>query len=248
MWVRNRQGLRAPPAGPTTASQPRGPILEATGIRTGYGSIPVLRGLNLTVNAGEVVALLGANGAGKTTTLHSLAGDLPLHSGVVKWQGRPTSASLHRRARSGLGLLTEERSVFMKLTVAENLRLGRGNPDEALSIMPELGKLMRRRAGLLSGGEQQMLTLGRALASDFKVLMIDEISLGLAPIIVKRLLRAVRDAAAKRQLGILLVEQHVAAALEFSDRAVVLRRGEIALEGASADLAGRTEVIREVYL
>jgi branched-chain amino acid transport system ATP-binding protein len=107
---------------------------------------------------------------------------------------------------------------------------------------------MRRRAGLLSGGEQQMLTLGRALASDFKVLMIDEISLGLAPIIVKRLLRAVRDAAAKRQLGILLVEQHVAAALEFSDRAVVLRRGEIALEGASADLAGRTEVIREVYL
>jgi branched-chain amino acid transport system ATP-binding protein len=200
------------------------PLLEAVDIAAGYGSIPVLKGLSLAVHPGEVVALLGANGAGKTTMLHVLAGEVPLQSGSITWMGRPIKSALHRRARRGLGLLTEERSVFMRLTVAENLRLGRGTTARALEEMPELLPLMKRRAGLLSGGEQQILALARALAGDYKLLMIDEISLGLAPIITQRLLRTVRAAALERGLGVLLVEQHVNAALRFSDRAIVLRR------------------------
>jgi branched-chain amino acid transport system ATP-binding protein len=136
----------------------------------------------------------------------------------------------------------------MRLTVAENLRLGRGTTARALEEMPELLPLMKRRAGLLSGGEQQILALARALAGDYKLLMIDEISLGLAPIITQRLLRTVRAAALERGLGVLLVEQHVNAALRFSDRAIVLRRGEVALAGSSGELSKRLDDIRRVYL
>jgi branched-chain amino acid transport system ATP-binding protein len=229
-------------------SRSQAPLLQAIDLRAGYGTIPVLRGLNLAVYSGEIVALLGANGAGKTTTLHALAGEIPLRSGTVNWLGRPAKAKLHRRARAGLGLLTEERSVFMKMSVADNLRLGRGGTEAALEAMPELRNLMSRRGGLLSGGEQQMLTLARALVGDFKVLMIDEISLGLAPIVVSRLLRLVREATREQQLGVILVEQHVPAALKFSDRAVVLSRGQVVLEGPSAELAKSPDVIREVYL
>jgi branched-chain amino acid transport system ATP-binding protein len=224
------------------------PLLEAKDLAAGYGSGPVLKGLNIAVYPGEVVALLGANGAGKTTTLHALAGELPLQGGSVRWLGKPIHSALHRRARRGLGLLTEERSVFMKLTVAENLRLGRGTTARALEEMPELRALLKRRAGLLSGGEQQILSLGRALAGDYKVLMIDEISLGLAPVIVQRLLRSIRAAAVERGLGVLLVEQHVGAALRIADRAIVLRRGEVALTGTSEELAGRLGEVRRVYL
>ena len=223
-------------------------LLRADGITSGYDGIPAIRNLSLSVKAGEVVALLGANGAGKTTTLLTLAGEVPLHSGHVTWLGQPARGPLHRRARSGLCMLTEERSLFMGLTVRQNLRLGRGPSDKALEIMPELVELMNRRAGLLSGGEQQMLTLARALAGDFQLLMIDEISLGLAPIIVRRLLSLVRQAAEERNLGVLLVEQHIGSALNFSDRAIVLRRGDIVLEGDSADLRGRVDEITDAYL
>jgi branched-chain amino acid transport system ATP-binding protein len=223
-------------------------LLRADGITSGYDGIPAVRNLSLAVKAGEVVALLGANGAGKTTTLLTLAGEVPFDSGHVTWLGQPARGPLHRRARSGLCMLTEERSLFMSLTVRQNLRLGRGSTDEALEIMPELVELMNRRAGLLSGGEQQMLTLARALAGDFQLLMIDEISLGLAPIIVRRLLSLVRQAAEERNLGVLLVEQHIGSALNFSDRAIVLRRGDIVLEGDSADLRGRLDEITDAYL
>jgi branched-chain amino acid transport system ATP-binding protein len=238
----------ASPAGDLQAPVAHDALLRADGITSGYDGIPAIRNLSLSVKAGEVVALLGANGAGKTTTLLTLAGEVPLHSGHVTWLGQPARGPLHRRARAGLCMLTEERSLFMGLTVRQNLRLGRGPSDKALEIMPELVELMNRRAGLLSGGEQQMLTLARALAGDFQLLMIDEISLGLAPIIVRRLLSLVRQAAEERNLGVLLVEQHIGSALNFSDRAIVLRRGDIVLEGDSADLRGRVDEITDAYL
>ncbi len=225
-----------------------GALLEAVGISSGYDGIPALRDVSLSVRAGEVVALLGANGAGKTTALLTLAGEVPLYSGEVRWCGSQARGPLHRRARSGLGLLTEERSLFMGLTVRENLRLGRGSVENALEAMPELRVLENRRAGLLSGGEQQMLTLARALAGDFKLLMIDEISLGLAPIIVRRLLSLVRNAAAEQNLGVLLVEQHVGSALNFSDHAVVLRLGQVVLQDVSENLRGRVDEIADAYL
>jgi len=236
--------LNAPPAG----TEPAVPLLEAVGVTAGYDGIPALRGVSLQVRPGEVVALLGANGAGKTTTLLTLAGEVPLQKGEVRWCGAKARGPLFKRARHGLGLLTEERSLFMGLTVQENLRLGRGPVGRALDAMPELRELISRRAGLLSGGQQQMLTLARALAGDFKVLMLDEFSLGLAPIIVRRLLSLLREAVAEQNLGVLLVEQHVASALRFSDRAVVLRQGEIALEGDSGQLRGRMDEIARAYL
>lgn len=236
--------LTAHPGGPELAA----PLLEAVGITAGYDGIPALRGVSLHVRPGEVVALLGANGAGKTTTLLTLAGEVPLQSGEVRWCGAKSRGPLFKRARHGLGLLTEERSLFMGLTVQENLRLGRGPVGRALDTMPELRELITRRAGLLSGGQQQMLTLARALAGDFKVLMLDEFSLGLAPIIVRRLLSLLREAVAEQNLGVLLVEQHVASALRFSDRAVVLRQGEIVLEGDSDQLRGRMDEIARAYL
>jgi branched-chain amino acid transport system ATP-binding protein len=231
-----------------TSAADHGPLLIADRITAGYDGIPALRDLSLSVNPGEVVALMGANGAGKTTTLLTLAGEVSLQGGTVTWLGRRARGPLHRRARSGLGLLTEERSLFMGMNVRQNLRLGRGPTSEALEIMPELRELMNRRAGLLSGGQQQMLTLARALAGDFRMLMLDEISLGLAPIIVRRLLGLVRQAAEERNLGVLLVEQHVGSALNFSDRAIVLRHGEIVLEGDSAELSGRVDEIAAAYL
>jgi branched-chain amino acid transport system ATP-binding protein len=224
------------------------PLLEAVGMTSGYDGIPALHDVSLCVSPGEVVALLGANGAGKTTTLLTLAGEVPLISGGVRWLGAKARGPLYKRARAGLGLLTEERSLFMGLTGRQNLRLGRGPVESALDAMPELRELTNRRAGLLSGGEQQMLTLARALAGDFKVLMLDEISLGLAPIIVRRLLSLVRMAAAERQLGVLLVEQHVGSALSFSDRAIVLRQGQIVLEGESGQLRNRVDEIASAYL
>src|SRR3954464_15533088 len=177
----------------------------------------VVRGLDLRVDPGGVVALIGPNGGGKTTTLLTLSGELPPLAGEVPLNGEVTQAPLFRRARRGLGFVTEERSVFMRLSVADNLRLARARRADVLELFPELGPLMRRSAGLLSGGEQQMLALARALAREPKLLLIDELSLGLAPLVVRRLLDAVRQAATERGLGVLLVEQHVRQALQIAD-------------------------------
>lgn len=223
-------------------------VFVAEDLNVGYGSIPVVRGLNIAVHPGEIVALLGANGAGKSTTLLALAGELRPQSGSVAFAGDASAGPLHERAKNGLGFVTEERSVFMQLTVAENLRLGRGDPSDAVDLMPELKPLLKRRAGLLSGGEQQILTLARILASDCQGLLIDEISLGLAPVVVQRLLAALRQAAREKNLAVVLVEQHVSSALEVSDRAMILRRGRVVLEGSSQDLASRTEEVRAHYL
>lgn len=213
-------------------------LLEAISFAGGYGSIVVVRDVDLQVRPGEVVALLGPNGAGKTTTLLSLAGALPVLGGRVVFDGVAVNLPLHRRARLGLGVVTEERCVFRQRTVAENLKIAGGDVALALAIFPELQPRLRVKAGLLSGGEQQMLALGGALSRRPKLLLADELSLGLAPLVTDRLLRAVREAA-DGGVGVLLVEQHVRKALRYSDRAYVMNRGRIVFEGPASGLTSR---------
>lgn len=223
-------------------------VLAASSLCAGYGGHPVVTDVDLHVDAGEVVALLGANGAGKTTTLLTLAGVLAPISGVVELFGAPTKAPLHRRAKRGLSLVTEDRSLFMGLTVAENLRVAGCERGAAADVFPELGPLMGRTTGLLSGGEQQMLTLARALARAPKLLMADELSLGLAPLIVQRLLQTVRAAADSEGIGVLLVEQHVKQALRFSDRVYVMRRGQIVFQGTVVEARSHLDELSDAYL
>lgn len=222
-------------------------IIEATGVTVGYGATTILHEIDLRVDEGEVVALLGANGAGKTTALLALAGELPIDTGSVTWKGKATQAPLHQRVRDGLAFVTEERSVFTSLTCEENLRLGRGGVAKAVALMPELEALLSRTAGLLSGGEQQILTLARALAAEPQLLLADELSLGLAPLVVDRLLGSVRRSA-DAGAAVLLVEQHVSKALAIADRAYVLQRGRIVLEGPAAQLNDQLGEIEASYL
>jgi branched-chain amino acid transport system ATP-binding protein len=220
-------------------------VLEATGVTAGYGDLAAVRDLNLSVNAGEIVALFGPNGAGKTTTLLACVGLLPCTSGAVRWHGQPAPMSLHRLARRGVAYVPEGRSVTTSLSVRENLQLGRGDVDHAVAVFPELRPLLDRKAGLLSGGEQQMLTLGRALASRPRALLVDELSLGLAPLIVKRLLLALRHAADETGLAVLLVEQQARNALEVADRWYLLKSGAVVAHG---DASSNVGVLEEAYL
>jgi branched-chain amino acid transport system ATP-binding protein len=222
-------------------------LLQATGLSAGYNGQPVVSDLDVEVQPGEVVALFGPNGAGKTTTLLTLAGELAPIAGEVMMDGKPAPSALHRRARNGLSFVTEERSVFMEMTVDENLRVARVDKPRALELFPELEPLMNRRAGLLSGGEQQMLTLARALARRPRLLLVDELSLGLAPLIVRRLLQALRTAA-DGGIGVLLVEQHVDQALKQADRVYVMERGLVILKGPKSEVADRVHEIEASYL
>jgi branched-chain amino acid transport system ATP-binding protein len=221
--------------------------LEAVKLSAGYGSIPVLREVGFTVSAGEMVALLGANGAGKTTLLRTIAGILKPSAGAVHLDGKRATRPLFHRSRAGLAYVPEERGVFRRLTTMENLRLGRGDPELALELMPELRPLVNRRAGLLSGGEQQMLSLARALASQPTVLLCDELSLGLAPIIVERLMEKLQSAA-RSGVAILLVEQQARTALSVADRAFILNRGSVVLRGKTSELLSRFDEIEQHYL
>jgi branched-chain amino acid transport system ATP-binding protein len=223
------------------------PLLEARGLCSGYASVEIVRDVTLEVRPGEVVALLGANGAGKTTTLLTLAGELKPLGGEVLLKGHRATAPLHKRARNGMALVTEERSVFPKLTTRQNLAVGRADIDNATTLFPELAPLMSRRAGLLSGGEQQMLTLGRALARQPDLLLADELSLGLAPKTVGRLLRAVR-VAADGGVGALLVEQHVHRVLEIADRVYLLHQGQIRFTGTATEARASIDEIQAAYL
>jgi branched-chain amino acid transport system ATP-binding protein len=222
--------------------------LQADGVSAGYGPQAVIHDVDLAVYPGEVVGLLGANGAGKTTTLLTLAGELPTLSGRVLMDGTATAAPLYRRARQGLTFVTEEKSVFMGLSARDNLRVADVDIDAALELFPELEKLLGVRAGLLSGGEQQMLTLARALSRRPRVLLADELSMGLAPLIVKRLLDAVVRAAKEMSTAVLLVEQHVRKALEHCDRAYVMHRGRIALSGTTGEMMDQITEIEDHYL
>jgi branched-chain amino acid transport system ATP-binding protein len=221
-------------------------VLETRDLHAGYGRVTVVRDLNLRVNAGEVVALLGRNGAGKTTALLTLAGALRPQSGEIQFLGAPDKSSLGARARRGLGLMTDDRSIFFGLSVRENLRLARGTSD-VLPLFPELQRMLDRPAGLLSGGEQQMLGLATVLARAPKLLLIDELSFGLAPRIVQRLMKSVRDAA-DAGTAVVLVEQFARIALDVADRAYVLVNGRVQSEGTTDELRTNIGELESNYL
>ncbi len=224
------------------------PAVEVADLRKAYAGREALRGVSLEVAPGEIFALLGPNGAGKTTTMLALSGELPVIAGEVLFDGRRTTSPLHRRARAGLSYVTEERSVFKGMSLRDNLRVARVNVDEVIGLFPELEKRLTVRGGLLSGGEQQMLTLARALARKPTLLLADELSLGLAPLIVDRLLQAVRDAADERGLAVVMVEQHAHKALKYADRAIVMRRGQVELDLSGEEARRRMADVEQAYL
>jgi branched-chain amino acid transport system ATP-binding protein len=229
------------------------PVLRIEDLTAGYGGAAVLRNVSLTIAAGQVVALLGVNGAGKTTTLRVVSGLVRPMSGTVVYVGADVSrASPQSLARRGIAHVPEGRGIFFGLTVAEHFRLGhRGEKldmQEALAYFPALADLLNRRAGLLSGGEQQMLALARALARRPKLLLLDELSLGLAPVIVERLLPVVRQFADDTGAAVLLVEQHVHLAVEVADTGYVLSHGEIVLERPAAELRHDKRLLVASYL
>jgi branched-chain amino acid transport system ATP-binding protein len=222
-------------------------LIAAEALCAGYGGVTVLRDVELCVEPGEIVLLIGPNGAGKTTTLLTLSGEIRHSSGSVRFDGAETRAPLHALAGKGLALVTEERSVFMGMTAAENLRVARCDSKRALDLFPELEPRLGVKAGLLSGGEQQMLSLARALARGPRLLLADELSLGLAPLIVRRLLEAVR-AAADLGVGVLLVEQHIRQAVPFADRVYIMRQGRIELSGTGKEIEARLDEVERSYL
>ncbi len=226
---------------------PEGAVLACMGLSLGYGSLPAVNELDLFVRPGEIVTVLGANGAGKTTTLLGLSGALRPMSGQVWLSGSPVSGPLYQRARQGLALVPEQRSVIYGLSVRDNLAIGRGGVEPALELFPELKPLLKQRAGLLSGGEQQILTLARALAAQPRVLLADELSLGLAPKIVDRLLEALRQAA-DGGVAMVIVEQQIRRILSYADRAYVMRRGSVVMEGTAVDIRGRIDEVEAQYL
>jgi branched-chain amino acid transport system ATP-binding protein len=233
------------------------PLLEVDEVVTGYGELRVVRGLSFTLQRDEILAVIGANGVGKTTLLNAIVGQLPLWSGRVLLDGKRVSGlAPHHAVSAGIALVPEGRRVFADLTVEENLLVGahtrRGKRDVAadlahwLEAFPVLGEYRRRTAGALSGGEQQMLALARALMSRPRALLLDEPSLGLAPKVIATVFEFIAQVRAEGT-AVVLVEQNARLALERADRAIVMQRGQIAIEGDASELA-RDPRVRDVYL
>jgi branched-chain amino acid transport system ATP-binding protein len=236
-----------PATTPTTATTDG---LVLSGVEVHRSGSPVVRGVDLVAPAGQVTVLLGANGAGKTTLLEAVSGVVPVVKGSVSLAGTDVTA-VHRSARARLGLAHVEqgRSIFPDLTVEENLLVAGPRPaiEASFELFPALTNRRHARAALLSGGEQQMLVIARALVTRPKVLLLDEMSLGLAPTVIKRLIPVVRRLA-DEGVGVVLVEQFAALALSVGDRAYVLVRGEIAYHGTCGTLARDPDLLRHLYL
>jgi branched-chain amino acid transport system ATP-binding protein len=232
------------------------PLLELTEVHARYGQVAALHGISLTVDDGEIVSLLGANGAGKTTTLRAISGMVATEGSLV-FDGKPLPRKAEGTARRGITHVPEGRGILGELTVSENLRMGAylrrdrkavaSDLDEVTSELPWLGDRRDQQAGTLSGGEQQMLALARARLSRPRLLLLDEPSLGLAPIIVEQFFALVRRLNEEQGLTVLVVEQNANAALKLSSRAYLLEVGRVALSGASAELREH-EGVRKSYL
>jgi branched-chain amino acid transport system ATP-binding protein len=233
-------------------------LLELRGLRTGYGAVPVLHGVSFSVDQGETAVMLGLNGAGKTTALLSIAGLLKRWGGEVHLDGEPVPRGADARwmVRRGVVLVPEGRHVFPALSVAHNLRLGawavrhdrkgyKRNLDLVFEVFPRLAERRSQLAGTLSGGEQQMLALARGMMSNPRLLLLDEASLGLSPVLTRQVFQATRRINAEG-VTVLMVEQN-AGALRFADRALLMQKGRIALEGSGSDLLGESE-LRQAYL
>jgi len=232
-------------------------LLSVEGLEAGYGEVQVLWGLSLKARRGKLTAIVGANGAGKTTTLRAVAGTLTPWGGRVMLDGEDvTRVPSHIKAARGLALVPEGRQLFSMMSVAENLELGAFSPrgsrsyaerlEQVFKLFPRLAERARQRAGTLSGGEQQMVAIARGLMSDPQILVIDELSLGLAPVVVYQLLATLKQLK-QNGLTILLVEQNVHLALAVSDYAYVVAEGRIFTEGLPAQLTANPE-IRRAYL
>jgi len=232
------------------------PLLELKQVRVNYGAIAAVKGIDLRLAAGELVCLIGANGAGKTTTLGAIAGTLPLAGGHIHYAGEPIDAlPTHKRLRAGIALVPEGRGIFTRLTVEENLRMGAYSRDDdqidtdlerMLALFPRLRERHAQVAGTLSGGEQQMLAIGRALLSNPRLLLLDEPSMGLAPLIVEQIFEVIQQVK-NEGVTVLLVEQNANLALAFAERGYVMESGAVTLAGSGAELLSDARV-RAAYL
>ncbi len=233
------------------------PLLQLRDLRVAYGAIEAVKGISLELAHGELVSLIGANGAGKTTTLNAIAGILPTAGGELLYEGKGIETlPAHLRLRRGLALVPEGRGIFTRLTVEEYLRMGaycrrdedgvEADLERVFTMLPRVKERLQQVAGTLSGGEQQMVAIGRALLSRPRLLLLDEPSMGLAPLVVEKIFEVIRSVAAEG-VTILLVEQNANLALEFSQRAYVMESGRITLAGTGAELLADPKV-RAAYL
>ena len=232
-------------------------MLEIDGIDVYHGDLKALSGVSLEVKKGEIVTLVGSNGSGKSTTLKAICGFLRPKNGDIRFDGQSLIGQpIHRIVEMGISMVPEEKRVFRDMTVLENLRMGaflsraRTHKEATLNwvhqLFPVLEQRVNQKAGTLSGGEQQMVLVGRALMSEPKLLLLDEISFGLAPLMVKNLFRAIKEIHQSKDMTVLLVEQNVRMALEVADRCYVIESGSIAAEGRAADFLSNKE-IRDAY-
>jgi branched-chain amino acid transport system ATP-binding protein len=229
------------------------PALSCEGVTAGYGRLAVVRAVDLAVERTQVLAVLGPNGAGKTTLLLTIAGFLKPLAGTIRLDGQPCRRTSARRMNAaGIVLVPDSRSLFTGLTTNENLAIAakKGGPaiDDVLDLFPALRRRVALRTGMLSGGEQQMLALARALVQGPRVLLVDEMSMGLAPVVVESLMPVVRGIADETGAAVILVEQHVHLALEVADAALVLVHGDVALTGAADAVRADAEALEAAYL